>query len=134
MADSSNTFTNKELLLKIYDLNVNYTQHITETNEKMKNLTEKVDSHEVILQKLSSVPEKIDDLSNSVKDLKDSQCKQNEKMEKRGEEMEKRIEELENRSGKTALNIWKQVGAVVLGALLSLIVGVVFSMLFGGTK
>ena len=125
------TYTNKELLEKIIELNNESIKNTTEMQNEMKHIKETVDTHGNALERLLTLPDKIDSLSVSIEEMKSLQAEQNEKRDEKEQCIEKRLTELENKDGKIAKSVWKQIGSGFLGSLIALIAGLLFGH-FGG--
>lgn len=106
--------TNKELMLQMFEMQKESAVNTQEIKINMKQLADKVAEHDEALKKLEKIPEEIKTVKDLVTEIK-------KKSDDKDSKLEERITTLENKSGKNAIAVWKMIGSVALGALVTAI-------------
>lgn len=105
---SESKFTEKEIMMRIYDSMQDILRNQARTEEKVDGLCKIIDRQQVqidsvnqMINRQGKVETKVDTMSQDLKKLGH------------------RVDELEQRAGKTALAVWKKIGGIVISVIVT---------------
>lgn len=109
--EKATRFTEKEIMMRIYDSMQDILRNQARTEEKVDNMCKIIDRQQVQIDAVNQVMNKQNQLEIKVDSVV-------EKLDK----VETRVDELEQKDGKTALALWKKIGGIVISVVVTAVI------------
>lgn len=112
-------YTEKQIMMRIYDSLQDILRNQARTEEKVDGMCKIVDRQQAQIDVLASVQTKAMHLEQKLESVTQINEQKFETVDKNVKQLEKRVVDLEQHAAKTALEIWKKIGWIVISVVVT---------------